>query len=69
MTPQVTVVRGPEYLRLATTLLQRTRLAVPSGGIWEAADVQWWSRQGRDADGQAFQTAGSQATACSGPIR
>ena len=56
MTPRVTVVRGSEYLRLATTLLQRMRLAGPSGGIWEAADVQWWSRQGRgtDADGQAF---------------
>jgi GNAT superfamily N-acetyltransferase len=36
---------GPEYLRLATALLQRMRLAAPEGGIWEAADIQWWSRR------------------------
>jgi GNAT superfamily N-acetyltransferase len=35
---------GPEYLRLATALLRRMRLASPEGGIWEAADIQWWSR-------------------------
>ena len=35
---------GPDYLRLATTLLRRMRLAAPEGGIWEAADIQWWSR-------------------------
>jgi GNAT superfamily N-acetyltransferase len=35
---------GPEYLRLATTLLQRKRLGCPEGGSWEAADIQWWSR-------------------------
>jgi GNAT superfamily N-acetyltransferase len=38
---------GQEYLRLATTLLQRMRLASPEGGIWEAADIQWWSRLDR----------------------
>jgi GNAT superfamily N-acetyltransferase len=37
-------VSGPDHLRLATTLLQRMRLAAPEGGIWEAADIQWWSR-------------------------
>lgn len=37
-------VPGPHYLRLATTLLQRMRRKRPTGGIWEAADVQWWSR-------------------------
>jgi len=42
MTPQPAT--GADYLRLATTLLQRMRLADPEGGIWEAADVQWWSR-------------------------
>jgi GNAT superfamily N-acetyltransferase len=49
-------VTGPRYLRLATTLLQRMRLASAAGGIWEAADVQWWSRQERatDRDGQLF---------------
>jgi GNAT superfamily N-acetyltransferase len=44
----MTIVRsatGPEYLRLATTLLQQMRLASPEGGVWEAADIQWWSRK------------------------
>jgi predicted N-acetyltransferase YhbS len=51
------VVRdGLEYLRLATGLLQRMRVDSPTGGIWEAADVQWWSRQERvtDRHGQLF---------------
>jgi GNAT superfamily N-acetyltransferase len=50
------VVTGQRYLRLATTLLQRMRLASPAGGVWEAADVQWWSRRERatDRDGQLF---------------
>jgi predicted N-acetyltransferase YhbS len=38
------VASGPSSLALATRLLQRARLAAPTGGIWEAADVQWWSR-------------------------
>lgn len=52
----VAVPAGPRYLQLATTLLQQMRLAAPSGGIWEAADIQWWSRQERstDGDGQLF---------------
>jgi GNAT superfamily N-acetyltransferase len=50
------VVTGQEYLPLATRLLQRMRLASPAGGIWEAADLQWWSREERatDRDGQLF---------------
>lgn len=65
MTPQIAVVRGREYLRLATTLLQRVRLASPCGGIWEAADIQWWSRQERstDADGQVFWLADGEPVA------
>jgi GNAT superfamily N-acetyltransferase len=47
----VTVPAGGRYLQLATTLLQQMRLAAPSGGIWEAADIQWWSRQERGTDG------------------
>jgi hypothetical protein len=45
-----------EYLRLATALLQRLRRASAAGGIWEAADVQWWSRRERSTDrhGQLF---------------
>jgi predicted N-acetyltransferase YhbS len=50
------VVNGSEYLRLVTTLLQASRLRSPAGGIWEAADLQWWWRQERDRDqlGQLF---------------
>src|SRR5579863_1732650 len=45
-----------DALRLATVLLQRMRVDSPAGGIWEAADVQWWSRQERvtDRHGQLF---------------
>lgn len=51
-----TILHEPECLTLATRLLQRMRLARPEGGIWEAADVQWWSRSERltDRDGQLF---------------
>jgi GNAT superfamily N-acetyltransferase len=50
------VVAGHRYLDLATRLLQRTRRDDPVGGIWEAADVQWWYRQERPTDraGQRF---------------
>ncbi len=50
------VVTGTAYLELATTLIQRIRLARPTGGTWEAADLQWWSREERatDHDGQLF---------------
>lgn len=34
----------------ATALLQRARLADPDGGLWEAADVQWWWRKPRPTD-------------------
>jgi GNAT superfamily N-acetyltransferase len=48
------LVQGPEYLQLVTALLQRMRLASPTGGAWEAADAQWWARRERptDAGGQ-----------------
>ena len=38
------LVTDSRYLMLATTLLQRMRLRSPTGGVWEAADIQWWSR-------------------------
>jgi predicted N-acetyltransferase YhbS len=41
---------GLESLALATQLLQRARLADPEGGLWEAADVQWWWRKPRRSD-------------------
>jgi GNAT superfamily N-acetyltransferase len=52
----VVQVSGARYLELATGLLQRMRLGSPDGGIWEAADIQWWWRQERpgDEDGQLF---------------
>jgi hypothetical protein len=56
-TPDGAVTRyGAEALRLATVLLQRMRQTRPASTIWEAADVQWWSRQERptDRDGQLF---------------
>jgi GNAT superfamily N-acetyltransferase len=31
------------YLERVTELLHRRRLADPVGGLWEAADLQWWS--------------------------
>ncbi len=37
-------------LRLATSLLQRARLADPLAGMWEAADVQWWWRTPQRSD-------------------
>ncbi|HET9895852.1 MAG TPA: GNAT family N-acetyltransferase [Streptosporangiaceae bacterium] len=50
------IATGKEYLSLATRLLRRMRLARPIGGIWEAADFQWWWRRPRstDAGGQLF---------------
>jgi GNAT superfamily N-acetyltransferase len=41
---------GLEYLRLATALLQDARNADPDGGIWEAADLQWWWRRDQHPD-------------------
>lgn len=47
---------GLDYLRLVTDLLQRRRLADPLGGIWEAADLQWWWRadQHQETHNQQF---------------
>jgi RimJ/RimL family protein N-acetyltransferase len=49
-------VSGPDYLELATRLLQRARLEHPTCGLLEAADLQWWWRSGRSSDSidQAF---------------
>ena len=47
---------GLVCLDLITRLLQRQRLAHPTAGLWEAADLQWWWRMPRRSDeiGQAF---------------
>jgi ribosomal protein S18 acetylase RimI-like enzyme len=49
-------LRTDDYLDLVTGLLQRCRLADPTGGLWEAADFQWWWRRPRASDrcGQLF---------------
>jgi predicted N-acetyltransferase YhbS len=41
---------GLDRLDATTTVLQRARLADPRGGMWEAADVQWWWRRHRPTD-------------------
>jgi GNAT superfamily N-acetyltransferase len=41
---------GLEYLSVATSLLQRARLADAEAGTWEAADLQWWWRRPRPSD-------------------
>ena len=41
---------GHDYLTTATSLLQRLRLAHPTKGLFEAADLQWWWRMERPTD-------------------
>lgn len=50
MTSKTVDVAGIEWLRHATSLLQRVRRSDPEIGIWEAADVQWWWRRSRASD-------------------
>ena len=47
---QPRLLRGLERLEATTSVLQRARLADPLGGMWEAADVQWWWRRPRVTD-------------------
>jgi predicted N-acetyltransferase YhbS len=44
------LLRGLARLNATTAVLQRARLADPLGGMWEAADVQWWWRRPRATD-------------------
>jgi GNAT superfamily N-acetyltransferase len=41
---------GLDAVTLATSMLQRARLADPLAGMWEAADVQWWWRKPQRSD-------------------
>jgi predicted N-acetyltransferase YhbS len=50
MSSRRVVATGTERLELATRLLQRARLADATAGVWEAADIQWWSRSPRRSD-------------------
>jgi predicted N-acetyltransferase YhbS len=58
---------GLERLNATTAVLQRARQADPLGGMWEAADVQWWWRRPRATDELAlpvwFDEAGPVAAA------
>jgi predicted N-acetyltransferase YhbS len=44
------LLRGLGRLNATTTVLQRARVEDPLGGMWEAADVQWWWRRPRATD-------------------
>jgi GNAT superfamily N-acetyltransferase len=44
------LLAGLERLHATTAVLQRARIADPLGGMWEAADVQWWWRLPRVTD-------------------
>jgi hypothetical protein len=41
---------GQDQLNAVCGLLQRARSAYATGGVWEAADVQWWWRRRRQTD-------------------
>jgi GNAT superfamily N-acetyltransferase len=41
---------GLDAVALASSVLQRVRLADPLAGMWEAADVQWWWRKPQRSD-------------------
>lgn len=41
---------GLDYLAAVTRLLQNARLVSPAGGVWEAADLQWWWRRDQHPD-------------------
>ncbi len=44
------LLAGLERLTAVTALLHRIRLEEPRGGVWEAADLQWWWRRPRASD-------------------
>jgi ribosomal protein S18 acetylase RimI-like enzyme len=53
---------GRAYLDAVTRLLQEARLADPTGGVWEAADLHWWWRSDQHA------SAHDQAVWCDGDV-
>lgn len=48
------LLSGLERLAAMTALLHRIRLQDPRAGVWEAADLQWWSRRPRASDAIAL---------------
>ncbi|MBV9830590.1 MAG: GNAT family N-acetyltransferase [Marmoricola sp.] len=41
---------GLGYLAAVTSILQDVRLADPTAGLWEAADMHWWWREDQHTD-------------------
>ncbi len=54
MVKRVASLSGLDRLSATTRILQRARIADPRGGMWEAADVQWWRGRPRDTDDLAL---------------
>jgi GNAT superfamily N-acetyltransferase len=50
MSLRVVPLHGIERLEATTAVLQRARAADAFGGVWDAADVQWWWRRPRPTD-------------------
>ena len=50
MAIRVTHADGHDYLASRRNSLHRVRLADPTAGLWEAADLQWWWRKPRASD-------------------
>jgi len=50
VTLRVVPLGGMERLKATTVVLQRARVADALGGVWDAADVQWWWRRPRPTD-------------------
>ena len=50
MDSDVRVLSGHTYLTAIVALLRRVRLAHPTHGVWEAADLEWWWRKPRSTD-------------------
>jgi GNAT superfamily N-acetyltransferase len=50
LSPREQHLVGRDYLAAVTALLQRTRSAHPTAGLYEAADLQWWWRTPRSTD-------------------
>lgn len=54
VTVRVEHLAGRDRLDATTHVLQRARRVDPAGGVWEAADVQWWWRRSRLSDDVAL---------------
>lgn len=57
-------LRGLDRMAAASTVLRRARRVDPTGGVWDAADVQWWWRRPRPTDERALPVWFDDAGAC-----